>query len=97
MHARVTTFQVQPGKIDEVIDITRDSVLPDAREQKGFRGELLLTDRNASKVIAVSLWEAETDMIAGEIGDYLPRQGARLADLISGQTIREHYEVSVQA
>jgi heme-degrading monooxygenase HmoA len=96
MHARVTTFQVRAGRIDEVIAMTRDSVLPDAREQKGYRGVLVLTDRAASKIVAVSLWETETDMIAGEAG-YLPGQGGKLADLISGRTVREHYEVSVQA
>ena len=34
MYARVTIVQVLPGKMDEAIDIFRDSVVPAAKEQK---------------------------------------------------------------
>ena len=45
MYARVVYTQVQPGQIDEAIRIYRESVTPNARLQKGYRGGILLTDR----------------------------------------------------
>ncbi len=37
MHARVPTAAVQPGRIDELVSLSRDSVLPAARQQQGPR------------------------------------------------------------
>ena len=37
MHARVVTIQTQLGKMEEAIRIYRDSLIPAAKEQKGFK------------------------------------------------------------
>ena len=55
MHARVMTGLIQPGKMDEMIRIYRDSVMPTAKEQKGLKGGILLTDSNTNKIISISL------------------------------------------
>lgn len=44
MYARVTNVQVQPGKMEELVTLFLDSVLPAARQQKGYKGGLVLTD-----------------------------------------------------
>ena len=44
MYARVSTAEVQPGRTDEVVAVSRDSVLPAAQQQQGFEGGLWLTD-----------------------------------------------------
>ena len=43
MFARLTTTQVQADKIDEVLKIMEESVIPAAKSQKGFSGAYLLT------------------------------------------------------
>jgi hypothetical protein len=36
MYARVSAAEVQPGRMDEVVAISKDFVLPAARQQQGF-------------------------------------------------------------
>jgi len=97
MYARVVTVQVQPGKMDEMISIYRDSVVPAAKEQKGFKGIFALTDTDTNKAISIALWETEADMKAGEASGYLNEQIAKVAPTFAGPPTTERYEVSVQA
>ena len=99
MNARVTPVQIVPGKLDEAVSLYRDSVVPAAKQQKGFRGLYLLTltDRNAGKGISITLWETEADMIAGENSGYYQQQLAKFKDVFSAPPVREAYEVSVLA
>ena len=69
--------------------------MPVARGQ-GFRGGFTLTDCNASKILAVTLWQSESDLIAGETDGYLQEQVGRIADLMANSPVREHHEVSLQ-
>ena len=96
MYARVSTAEVQPGKMDEVIAVSRDAGLPAARQQPGFKGALWLTDRDANKLMAVSLWEIREDMETGEQSGYYREQIGRLGGLLAGDVVREAYEVSIQ-
>jgi heme-degrading monooxygenase HmoA len=98
MHARMTTIQLQPGMADRMSAIFEDSVLPVAKEQRGFKGGLLLTDRNTGKAVAISLWETEADVAASESSGYYQAQMAKLAGVgfFAGPPVRETYQVSVQ-
>ena len=98
MFARETMTNVQPDKVDEAISLWRDSVLPAARQQKGFNGGYLLTDRSTGKGIAIGFWETEADLKAsGEASPYFREQMAKFAGLLTGAPVIENYEVSVQA
>jgi len=97
MYARVTLAQLQPGKIDELIQFLRDNVVPAAQAQQGFKGLLLLTDDNINKGIAVALWETEADMVASEARDgYYTVQLARGVHFFAAPPVREAYQVSIQ-
>jgi hypothetical protein len=50
MYARVSTAAVQPGKMDEIIAVSRESGLPAAQQQRGFKGALWLTERDTNKL-----------------------------------------------
>lgn len=95
-HARVLTATAQPGKTDEGMQIVRDSVLPAARQQPGFKGGLWLLDRSTGKVIAITLWKTAADLTAGETSGYLREQLGKLTDVLATQVVREVYEVAVQ-
>ena len=95
-YARVLTATAQPGKTDELIGIARDSILPAARQQPGFKGGLWLVDRSTGKAIASTLWETEADLLAGETSGFLREQIAKVAPLLATQVVREAYEVSIQ-
>jgi heme-degrading monooxygenase HmoA len=95
MFARVTTLQLQPGKLDEFLRIFQDSIAPAATAQPGFGGITLMTDPRIDKVMAVGLWDTMADLIAGESG-YYNEQLAGVRYLLAGPPLREAYEVSVQ-
>ena len=95
MYARVSITQGQPGQTDEVIRIYRDSVVPAAKQQKGFKGLYLLGDRKTGKGLTISLWDTEADMTASETSGYYQQQVAKFKDIVSGPTVWEAYEVSI--
>lgn len=97
MNARATIVQILPSKVDEAVDLYRDSVVPAARQQKGFKGVYLLTDRNTGKGISITLWETVADMTAGENSGYYQQQLAKFKDVFGAPPAREASEVSVLA
>ena len=97
MHARVSTAEVRPGRMEELVSVSRDSVLPAARQQKGFGGGFWLTDPGTNKAMIVTLWETRDDMEAGEQSGYYREQVGKFGGLLAGDVVREAYEVSIQA
>ncbi len=66
MYARQVTVKGSSEKIEEGVQSVRDHVLPVLRECKGFRGQLLLVDRDKGEAVGISLWDTEEDMLASE-------------------------------
>jgi len=98
MYARVTSVQVSPDKVDEAIQLWRDSVMPAAKQQKGFKSGRLLVDRKTGKAVSVGLWEMEADVQAtGERSAYMQEQLAKFASLFTAPPVIEHYEVAAEA
>ena len=94
MYSQLVRFQVQPGKVEEVIATFRDSVLPAARQQKGFKDAYLLADRSNNKGVGLSLWESEADVAALMESGFYREQVAKLAAVFAGPPEREVYEVA---
>lgn len=96
MFARLTIVQVKPDKVDDVIKIYGDHVVPSAKAQKGYKGILMLTDRKTGKGISIALWESEQDAVANDKSGYYQRQVGRFKDYFTKPPVQEAYEVSVQ-
>ena len=94
-YARVLTTTVQPGKMDEGMQIVRDSVLPAARQQPGFKGGFWMSDRSMGKIMAITLWATEADLLAGETSGYYQAQIAKVAHVLATPVVREAYEVAL--
>jgi hypothetical protein len=95
-YARVLTATAQLSKMDEGMQIVRDSVLPAARQQPGFRGGFWLLDRSTGKIMAITLWATEADLLSGETSGYYQAQIAKVAHVLATQVVREAYEVTLQ-
>ena len=94
MHARVTKFTVDPGRIDDANDYYRSTVLSQARRLEGFRGGVALVDRDGGNIFSFTLWENEDAMRASEeAGNRLRGQAA--SDLQFATPVVERYEVGV--
>ena len=96
MNARVVTFQLHPGKTEEAVRIYRDSIVPAAKQQQGFKGARLLTDSNTGKGISISLWETEADLKAGETSGYYQEQINKFGQILKSTPTREGFLVSLQ-
>ena len=58
MHARTTTVQGSPAKIDEGIGYVRDQVMPLVQQMDGCIGLSMLVDRNSGRCIVTTAWES---------------------------------------
>jgi hypothetical protein len=68
--ARVSEFQVDPERLDEMAREGVEHVLPALKMQNGFNGGLVLADRQSGRVLAVTLWENEKAMYTTEEAAY---------------------------
>jgi quinol monooxygenase YgiN len=97
MLARVTTGQFQPAQLDEAIRIYQESVVPAAKQQRGYRSTTLIIDRASGKGMAITVWDSEADLQASEASGYYQEQLAKFAPFLTAAPVREVFEVSVTA
>ncbi len=95
MFARLTIIQVDIERVDEGIELYRDSIVPAAKSQKGFRGISLLVDRKSGKAISLGLWDSEEDAIANEKSRFYQEQVLKGVQYYTNPPIREGYEVVI--
>ncbi len=96
MHARILTTQEKVDKIDELITVFRDSIVPAAKQQKGFIGIKLFIDRATGKGVVVSRWQSEADLLAGEASGYYQEQVAKVMPFLTAAPERAAYEIAVE-
>lgn len=97
MHARLTTSQYQLDKVDEALQIYRESILPELRQQPGFKGVMGLVNRSQGKAISLTLWESEADALASGAGSaYMQAALAKFGSLLVAAPVIEMYEVGLQ-
>jgi heme-degrading monooxygenase HmoA len=94
MYARVTTVKGDPARAEKGIEGFRDGALPIVRKADGFRGGMLLVDRQSGKGIAVSLWDSEDSMNASDSAVKEERTKAS-RDMGAGTPTVARYEVAV--
>lgn len=93
MYARVITFQYQPGKMDEGLDILRESVVPELRQIAGFQGATNLVDRSNNKVVGITMWQSEADLQASGMSK-LQGRFAKVSSFLAAVPVVENYEVT---
>jgi heme-degrading monooxygenase HmoA len=104
MYARVTVLEWKQGQeqegVEETIRILRESILPETRQQHGFKDFLVLHDQVAGKILVITLWETQAALEANEASGYYHEQIDKLASffpLYATPPYRHVYEVIVHA
>ena len=54
MYAQVTTVEASPAKLDTATQFFRERVLPELRQLDGFKGFIVLGDRQRGKLLGVA-------------------------------------------
>jgi hypothetical protein len=94
MHARLTTIEVPPDRMDDAPGVIQEQVLPQLQQMDGFKGFIALRDRGSGMVRGVALWESEEVMRTTDEAAARIRSGVEQA---TGGTVAsvENYEVVV--
>ena len=92
MRARVGTGVVKPGMMRELTERLSETLYPEYQNATGFAGSLLLKNSDNGKILSITLWETEADLIAGE--SRTEAQRGSLSPLFAAQRLRETFEVS---
>jgi heme-degrading monooxygenase HmoA len=66
MHARVTTIEGSPDRMDEAARHVRERTLPQLRQMDGFEGFVAFGDRQSGRLMGVAFWESEEALRATE-------------------------------
>jgi heme-degrading monooxygenase HmoA len=66
MHARMLEFEGSVEEIDAAVALGHEQILPLERQMPGFRGLILLADKDAGRLVSLSLWESEELMQQSE-------------------------------
>ncbi len=94
MHARLTTIEGSPDRMDEATRHVQEQTLPQLRQMDGFKGFVALGDRQSGKLVGVAFWEDEEALRATEGAVSGVRSGA--AEAVGGSVAGvEEYEVVV--
>jgi quinol monooxygenase YgiN len=95
MHARSGTLYPRSDRFDHVLQLLRDAVTPAAQHEPGFNGMLIMNNRQAGRVVGITLWESEADMRASAKGEYLQEQVSRVITYLRRPPEFEDYEIEV--
>ena len=94
MHARVTTLEVPPDRMDDATRHVQEQVFPRLSQMEGFKGFIALGSRQSGKLKGVAFWESEQALRATDEAVVPVREGA--AEAIGGTVASvEEFEVSV--
>jgi len=95
MYARLTRMHFKIDRIEAVVKLYKDSVIPAAKSQKGFKKDYMFLDRETGKGYTLSIWETKEDAIANEKNLYYQEQIVKLMPFFRSNPIREGFEVEV--
>ena len=95
MFARFTTIQLKIDSIDNAVQICKESIVPAAQSQKGFKKLYMFLDHETGKGYSLALWETKEDAIANEKNLYYQEQIVKLMPFFRSNPIREGFDVVV--
>ena len=96
MFARVTSAQIDPKNIEQCKKIYEESVVPAAKEQKGFQAISLMVNSETGDVLSIGYWDSEEDAIATEKNLFYQEQVAKFIPFYIKHPIRDGYEVLIE-
>lgn len=95
MHARMTTLDVSPDRLDDAIRQLEQEDVPRFRQQQGFKGFTLLVDRQGGTCVGTTYWESEDDLRASEEVGREARERAAQSGGAAGEPSVGRFEVAI--
>jgi len=95
MYARKVTVKVSPENIDEVLRLYEESVVPESKNQEGYRGIYVLSDKEAGKMVSLTFWDNGDCAAANEESGYYQRQIEKFHEYFIEPPIKECFDVDL--
>jgi hypothetical protein len=96
MLARISTFQAEPGRIEDGIPTINEKIIPTLKGIDGFRAVNFLADRTSGKLVAIAFWD-NSEALEASVEAVNPIR-TTLAEAIEGKvTSVESFEVVAQS
>jgi hypothetical protein len=97
MHARLSRFAgLPPERLDQTVDEFREQQLPELERQAGYKGVVVMLNRNAGQAAALSFWESEADLRASDRVAARAREAAVATAQPEREPVVDTYEVLIQ-
>jgi heme-degrading monooxygenase HmoA len=96
-HARVTRIEGSADRLDDMASQFEEHTVPALRALDGYKGYVLLGDRQSGAAMAVTYWESEDALRASEDAVKEERERAASTAQASSSPTIERYEVLTQA
>ena len=93
MYARMTTFHLKREFIEKAVEIYKDSIVPEAKKQKGFKSAYFLLNKVAGKFVSITFWNEMEDAVENEKSGYFHKQVEKFSDFIIVQPEVEGFNV----
>ncbi len=93
MHARMTTIQGSPDRLDPMAEQFEADTVPRIRDLDGFEGYILMGDRGDGSAVAITFWSSQEALSASEDAVVAMRQSAADTAGASSQPNVERFEV----
>lgn len=97
MYARVTTFHLQVKTMEQAIDLYNSSIIPAAKNQKGFKTAFFLTNRNAGKFVSITVWDDISFALENQKSGYYQQQIDKFNDFMVVKPEVEGFEVGAMS
>jgi len=96
MHARVFTFQIkQPEMIDALYQMMQNELLTVSQTFSGFTDALHLANRQAGKLVTITIWDTEAQARSFVPSEEQLRQWASFDEFFTAQPTDEILEMLI--
>lgn len=89
------SLRIMPGKMDQALNIYRNSILPRIEKREGFASSLVFSCRQKNELIACTLWETYESMAEVDRSGFLDQQVAKLSGVLAESAEGDEYELEI--
>ena len=93
MHIDLVSVQLQPNRMDEFVNVWKETLPLLLKPREGFQGAYLLKGSEADQATVVGMWESGTQSDAWQGSEAYQQYRAALGPYVAGPPTPQGYEV----
>lgn len=90
MYARPGKMRVKPERLDEMLRVMRQYVMPLIQRQPGFNAIVVMSNHQTGQIVVETLWESERPEVIQE-------QVSKVISFLLGPPVFESYEIDMMS